>query len=272
MARTISLDRNAVQHVKYLSMADMLRTLAEVEARTDTEGWCCKYSIMLDWFGGMTFSESVQAITYGWENAPDVKNVSLPNVETLTDHVEYFHDVTGNEFDAPAYFSGSHECFIDSFQETVRTNKVIKLAIEMGGSASVLPKLLSNRGEAVIALINSLELAGYSIELVVVNASITKKSKRFADVISVKEAGQALDMRRIQFLFTPMFYRRCLFALEESHFNESINVITTYSDNYKPAGYVHIPYSAGLCDSLQDSMKWAGEFAHSVVDVAATAA
>ena len=265
--KIVKLDRKTAQTIKAVTLPEFFSILRKVEA-TETGTFAAKWSGDSTWSGGMTYSEAVNAAELGWDNAPEIKNITLPCVQALIPETNYFPDVTGEILDFGAYFAGTPECWLQREDIEVTGNKVLRLSVEIGGSCAIEAAWLRNRGEAIIALINSLELAGYSIELLIVSASITKESFRYVHLIPAKQAGEALDTRRIQFMFTPAFYRRCIFAIEENFLGRSL-YSGNWSDNYHPEGYIHLRYTDGLCMTLDESIKWAEAFASAVVDVAA---
>jgi hypothetical protein len=223
-----------------------------------------------EWNGNLTWDESLDAAEFGKWTAPVIEAITLPEITSESEDNRYFYDVTGTSFDMSAHLSGEPESWL--VEEPVRKpcGRIIRLAIEIGGNQSVAAQEMTNRGRAIVALINSLELAGHSVELTIVRAYHNARSEHYKFLIPVKHAGQSIDMKRIQFMIGhPAFYRRCLFGLTEIAQGESQQTCLTRTGSYIPSGYFHIPFDAGLDRDSNASLEWARQFAHSLESIAA---
>lgn len=245
--------------VHTLSLPEMFGLLHEVKQHPDFAAICYETD---EWNGHLDFDTALRFAEFGWSDAPTIERITVPNVHSLIEEETFYYDVCGEVLDMPAHLSGSPECWM-SYESELKPKSVIKLAVELGGAGTVPAYQLKNRGEAIIALINSLELAGHSIELNIVRAFTEKRTdKTWQFLIRVKDAGQVLDIQRLQFMIGhPAFYRRCLFGLGEIAKGSSMMDRNTYTASYKPAGYVHIPSDAGLYSDPQTSLAWASAFA-----------
>jgi hypothetical protein len=230
------------------------------------------------WNGGLSFDAALDAAEFGKWSAPKIEALTIPQIEGESEEMRYSYDVIGQTLDIAAFLSGEPECW--QVEEPIRKpcGRVIRLAVEIGGLADIDAAQLTNRGQAIIALVNSLELAGHSVEVTIVRAFHTKQKgggrNNYRFLIPVKHAGQSLDMKRLQFMLGhAAFYRRCLFGISEVATGHSITKVTTYTDSYEPAGFMHIPHKEGLMNSLSAALDWAKRFADSLTATAtATAA
>lgn len=219
-----------------------------------------------DWNGNMGWFESLDAAEYGRWNAPSVESLALPDARGESDDTHYFYDVTGNSLDVAAFVAGEPEYWQNEYSVPKPAGRILRFGIEIGGSSFVQANELRNRGEAIIALINSLELQGYSVELTVIRSYETVPGdKNYKFLIPIKNAGQALDVKRLQFIIGhPAFYRRCLFGLSEIANGETFATRKTRTTHYEPEGYIYIPFDAGLCETREESLQWAQGFALTV--------
>jgi hypothetical protein len=220
-----------------------------------------------EWNGNLTYTAAVDAAELGKWDAPTIEHVTLPEVTGVSEDVRFFHDVTGQHLDISAFICGEPEHW--QVEEPIEKpcGRIIRLAVEIGGNAFVTAASMANRGQAIIALIHSLELQGHSVEVTIVRAYRNGKKENYNFLIPVKQAGQAVDMRRLQFMIGhPAFYRRCLFALSEIAHGESLETCSTTTLSHAPEGYIHLPSSQGLCDTPEQSLLWANSFAHSLIN------
>jgi hypothetical protein len=214
-----------------------------------------------DWDGGLLWNESLDAAELGKWDPPTIGSITLPQFTSESEDTRYSYDVIGQSLDVAAYVSGEPECW--QVEEPVRKpcGRIIRLAVEIGGNCNIHADSMANRGRAIAALINSLELQGHSIELTLVNAYTNRRGEDYTFLIPVKHAGQSIDIKRVQFMIGhPSFYRRLLFGLVEIAQGESISTCMLSARNYIPSGFNHISYSQGLSESQTNSLRWAEEF------------
>jgi len=248
-----------------LSLPDVFSLLHKVEDKHPN--WSSVSRPPYSWNGDLTYNQALRFAEFGWPDAPQLGRIVVPNVHDLIQDQTCFYDVCGEVLDVPAYISGSTpDCWIN-YEDEPKTSNVIRLAVEIGGLGDVSADSMKNRGEAIIAMINSLELAGHSIELNIVRCF---SESRYGDadytfLIRVKDAGQVMDIQRVQFMLGhPAFYRRCLFGLSEIAKGSSMDKKNTWTRSYAPDGYVHIPHNCGRYEDSEDSMYWAKVFAETI--------
>jgi hypothetical protein len=251
--------------VQTITLSELYTILHSIENRANH--WRC-FTPAEEWNGHMDYSEALRAAEFGWDNAPEIRSISLPEIRTAADSQTYNYNVTGEILDVGTYLTGAPECWLEPVSEPQPT-RIIKLAIEIGGAQFITGAQMANRGQAIVALVNALELAGYSVELTVVRSFA--KNYGFDTpctfLIPIKHAGNALDMRRIQFMIGhPAFFRKCLFGLTEWAIDASIKTTRVATQVYKPEGYIHIPHNCGLADTLDESLEWASGFAAGLLE------
>lgn len=216
-----------------------------------------------DWNGNMSYDEALNAAELGQWSAPTIPALTLPELTSQSDDMRYYNDFIGSQLDIAAYCSGEPEYWQVAEPIAKPVGRVIRLAVEIGGLGDVDARHLKNRGEAIVALVNSLELQGHSVEVTVVRAFANKAKNNYQFLIPIKHAGQALDIKRFQFIIGhPAFYRRCLFGLAELAQGVSMDDCTTYTQSFAPNGFVHIRYTAGLGEA-NTAIDWATQFAQS---------
>jgi hypothetical protein len=220
--------------------------------------------VTYDWNGNMSWSQALDAAQYGKWEAPAIDSLTLPSLETPSDDMRYSYDVTGQALDIAAFCAGEPEHWQVAEPIYKPATRVFRFAVEIGGMGTIAADSLRNRGEAIIALINSLELQGHSCEVTIVRAFSNARGESYKFLIPIKAAGQALDVKRFQFIIGhPAFFRRCLFGLSEMAQGTNMGTCHTSTQNYKPEGFTHIPYQDGL-GSKEDAIEWAKQFALSL--------
>jgi hypothetical protein len=244
-----------------MTIQELIATLKAIDANPAMSEYSCRRAAN-SWSGRMSLTQAIHCTEFGWMEAPSVHSVTIPDSAGLIPDTDYNYEVTGEILDIASYLTGVPEHWLQSTPVERPMGNVIRLAVEIGGLHNVTAQQLENRGQAIIALIHSLELAGYSIELNIVRAFTSGRSGlMYRVLIPVKAAGEALDMMRLQFMIgNAAFYRKCLFGLTE-HLQGSMGKQDTWTAEYQPAGFIHIGHTQGLCDYLDDSLAWARLFA-----------
>jgi len=222
-----------------------------------------------DWNGNMSYSDALNAAEFGQWSAPEIKNLTLPKLTSASDDMRYYYDVCGEVLDVSSFCSGEPEYWQCSEPIQKPVGRVLRFAVEIGGLGDISAERLKNRGEAIIAMVNSLELQGHSVEVTVVRAYTNRDGNSYKFLIPIKAAGQAIDIQRFQFIIGhPSFFRRCLFGLSELAQGKDIDNCGTRTEEYAPDGFIHISHKQGLCYSPRESMDWAKQFAQSIAAAA----
>lgn len=220
----------------------------------------------LEWTGGINHTTAVKLVTDGWKDAPPIEHIQVPDMNLIQQDIIYNYEVSGEILDISTYLTGLPEHWLSPEIVTLSGGNVLRISIEIGGLGSIEANELRNRGKAIVALVHSLELQGYSCEIDIIRAFLRRNTgEEIAWTIPLKKAGEALDTPRTQFVIGhPAFYRRCLISLNEL---DTRQANATKTLKYKPDGYdFHLHYEEGLSSSENQSMQWAKtkleEFAH----------
>lgn len=117
----------------------------------------------------------------------------------------------------PAYAAGVPESMMFPV-ETERQTRIARICVNISASASIDPESIINRGAAIVALIDRLQIEGWRIELSVVDQSRHDNDTSSYRIV-VKQAQEPIDMDRISFaLAHPSMLRRVLFRIHETVF------------------------------------------------------
>jgi len=265
-----SKEQSKAQRAHYLPEQVHTIPLSDLfELLHQSADWMRSTTRVSDEFNGcMSYSEALTAAEFGQWHAPKIKALTFPELTAPSDELRYFNDVTGGQLDIAAFCSGEPEYWQNAEPIQKPIGRVLRFAVEIGGLGDVEAGHLRARGEAIIALVNSLELQGHSVEITVIRAWTNTDKKNYKLLIPVKHAGQALDTKRFQFIIGhPAFYRRCLFGLTELAQGKPLagSGCGTWTQEFAPDGFIHIGHKTGLApDAI--AMKWAQEFASTLAE------
>ena len=168
--------------------------------------------------GTETWEEAVDLALHGWKDGLEHLEVAYKQVMTAmaeTD-IEYFWDVTGHVFDVGVVLSGEPECWLNTRE--AESKRTMRLMVNVGVSVGVTTEVITNRGAAIVALIDELQKAGFIVEL-----TITAATRRYVShhpdsyIQTFVEMGTTpLDMDAVAFaLGNPALPRRMFFAYKE---------------------------------------------------------
>ena len=117
----------------------------------------------------------------------------------------------------PAYAAGTPESMMFPV-EIERQTRIARICVNISASASVSPDAIIQRGAAIVALIDRLQIEGWRIELSVVDQSNHGNDTSSYRIV-VKQSQEPIDMDRISFaLAHPSMLRRVLFRIHETVF------------------------------------------------------
>tara|TARA_R110000851_G_scaffold65939_1_gene149419 strand:- start:175 stop:993 length:819 start_codon:yes stop_codon:yes gene_type:complete len=151
------------------------------------------------------------------EGAAQLQSVDVTGaVDTMADTIApaIIYDVTGGAVDISAYMSDDPECFF-RLDDEVQQAPIIKIGVCAVPCANIESHELMNQGRAIMALVDALELQGYSTELTALIPFKKREATYLVEVV-VKAAGAPWDASSVAFaLAHPAFSRRLGFkALE----------------------------------------------------------
>lgn len=228
---------------------DEYLTLANNNALPENPGSSRKQSDN-EWSGTKTFDDAMKLAREGWPEG-------LALIEKLTAGVERYSgslvkkpevqwDVAGDFADAGLYATGVPEC-MGSFTEAEAvegSGKVLRIIINGFYSSGFDAATIMRRGAATLALIDALENAGRSCELVMAlsgSGSMNKSSNDIhTELVPLKQAGEAAEMDRLAFICAhPASFRRIGFSVGENEDKETREHFGCYQGGfyYFPATY-----------------------------------
>jgi hypothetical protein len=250
----------AAGSVHVIELAEMFAALAKVPTVRGSQA----VGMPSDDFNGyISWREACDAAQFGKWTPPEIKHLSLPAMMSPSDEMTYRYEVSGDFLDVPAFIADEPEQWIVGEPILKPAGRIIRLSVEIGGLGDVPAEAMANRGQAIIALVNSLEMAGHSVEITIVRAFTNRHGHSYRFLIPIKHAGSGIDTNRLQFIIGHAgFYRRCLFGFGELAQGASMMNCGTRTQSYQPEGFdAHITHDAGRRMNLADSLKWATELA-----------
>lgn len=125
-------------------------------------------------------------------------------------------------------------------ENTARKGKapVVRVFVNLACSASIRPAALEARGAAVLAMVDAIESAGLSAE-VVVGSHSQVRSNSYDYQVKVKAAGAPLNVNSVAFAIgNPDTFRRFIFGAREAEYGVSTAMPIEWTD--VPADAIHI--------------------------------
>jgi len=187
-----------------------------------------------DSWGGGSMANALAMVDTGWSGRPDLGAMAKAMaIQGNAPAHSTRHAVSGAFIDMGEYLSGMPECMIDFIEEPAP--RIIKLGVNLVASGANNPEAFKRRGAVVLAVVESLQAAGYGVEVTVyMLASASGTSWVNLDAFILKRADQPLDMDSLAFWTChPSAFRRIWFALCErksSDFRSAFGV-------YRQGGY-----------------------------------
>jgi hypothetical protein len=185
------------------------------------------------WDLNTDFNEALEIGLNGglWpEGAKELQSVDITSAsESLASIITpaMVNDVTGGAVDIGAYLSDDPECFF-RLDEEEQVKPIIRIGVCSVPRCDITSHQLINQGRAIMALIDALEMQGYSTELEALIPFIDNKGRGYIAEIDVKQAGHPWDASSVAYaLAHPAFSRRLGFKALEV--NERFARITTES-------------------------------------------
>lgn len=175
--------------------------------------------------GGRSFfeSESIEEadnlLVHGWELGRTELTAKVDNLSrSVEEMVGYRRDVTGIFFDVGSVVSGEPECWFEPELEEKRNS--IKVVLNGITSSGISTTAIQNRGAAIVCLLDTLQRAGWAIELEVCCKSYRPfgSAKRNKDhILSRVPIGcSPLDLDSLAFtLAHPSFPRRFMYSVHD---------------------------------------------------------
>lgn len=195
-----------------------------------------------DWTGTRSFNEAVTFATQGgWEPkvAAEFRRLFdqlLPKLRKFTDmNMERFMDTSGCEVDVAAYVTGEPEHMTQWVPEYHEVQKrALCLLVGASVDAGVTADDLFLRGQAVVALVRSLSLLGFELEIWS-EQTVGGADELYSILVRVHAAGSIVDQSAIEFACgNPSWLRRLMFGFEEG---EPTDIREAFGFNAGRGGY-----------------------------------
>lgn len=167
-----------------------------------------------------TWDEAVTLATKGWtrgvENARKYSGRLFNVVASQIEQPRYLYDVEGLDFDVARVLSGEPEVWLEEHpKKSSAPGRIITIVYNIGCSGGINASTIEARGAVATALVELLEFGGYSVELIA-RADTEGHGKIFHQKVTVKRAGQPLDLTEVAFVLGhPSMLRRFLFSVRE---------------------------------------------------------
>jgi hypothetical protein len=214
--KLMQLDNRNV-HVDYFdSFGEMLNYVEQNPnyGSSDKDG-------MDGWDGMRSFAEAKELARSGWHDVrPQVEELLNQMSEVIADRLEIAPSMTwnvaGGVVDVGRYCGNEPMCMLDFPMEPAeRMGKVVKLFIDYGASSSFSGDFIMKRGIVLLALVDTLQKLGVSVEIYGETA-ITGGSAYHTTVTKLHDPTDRLDIDELMFtLAHPAMLRRMAFAVRE---------------------------------------------------------
>ncbi|KPK37451.1 MAG: hypothetical protein AMJ65_14545 [Phycisphaerae bacterium SG8_4] len=178
----------------------------------------------LDFTGTASWEEACDRATNGWPEGLAKMAGVLEQAQASTTATgaapSMMLDVAGAFPHAAIAASGDAFCMVSPLPVSERARPVLRLATSTALPATFEPHEVFNYGAGLVAMIDSLEQAGFSVELSSLRCNDSfggKASSRLTIQTLLKPAGEPLELERLAFcLASASFNRRLHFAVVEA--------------------------------------------------------
>lgn len=175
------------------------------------------------WYGTSNITEAYRLVEEGdRQTAEKVQEVydkmKASNIVSVKE--SYNLSDEGLFFDVGTFLEGNPEYWLNPVNEEARNHKtVIKVYVNIRSGASMRQYEYFKRGANVFMILQALESAGHSVELIGVMVNGGDQNHRDDKLITqiiLKRAGQALDFDKLAYCLANIsFYRRLYFKFKE---------------------------------------------------------
>jgi len=180
----------------------------------------------MDWNGNVTAAEAIDLARNGWTDVADeadrlaraITRQVIATQDTLT--WAFPQDVTGESLDVATFLTGVPECWMNPVPlRTVAPAKTVRIVIATGMFITVSPDAYRRRGAAIVALIDTINDAGYRVEVWGWAAATAETGRhRISHAYLIQSADQQVNISRIMFaLAHPAAHRRINFMARIAH-------------------------------------------------------
>jgi hypothetical protein len=174
-----------------------------------------------DWDGMRNFAEASELARHGWHDVrPEVEKLLNQMSEVIADRLEIAPSMTwnvaGGVVDVGRYCGNEPMCMLDfPMEPQERMGKVVKLFIDYGASSGFSGDFIMKRGIVLLALVDTLQKLGVSVEIYGETAIIGNGAYH-TTVTKLHDPTDRLDIDELMFtLAHPAMLRRMAFAVRE---------------------------------------------------------
>lgn len=174
------------------------------------------------WDGMRSFAEAKELARSGWHDVrPEVEQLLNQMSEVIADRLEIAPSMTwnvaGGVVDVGRYCGNEPMCMLDfPMEPQERMGKVVKLFIDYGASSGFSGDFIMKRGIVLLALVDTLQKLGVSVEIYGETAINGGYSTTHTTVTKLHDPTDRLDIDELMFtLAHPAMLRRMAFAVRE---------------------------------------------------------
>jgi hypothetical protein len=230
LPQTDILDREAIELAYkgatiHLPAIDSLGEAIELADGKKSAGWKgdrdSKSTHNPSWYKTAGWAACKKLIADGWVEgrekvAANLAAIFASGAAELSCGDAVAHEVGGAYPDVPLYVAGE-VCHMVNDGDQLGEKPIIKLIVNTAANCSITGERLINRGAAITALVDEIESAGNSCEII---ATWPAKARRggafYAPMVRIKAAGEIVPIDDLAFaLGHPSMVRRVFFGLLE---------------------------------------------------------
>lgn len=202
---------------------DTLDAFIDRAAGRPATRWNCSVTNGHKFTGTHSFAEAVKLARDGWAEGREAVEAARAHFEHVTGsrvrRSITVEAVAGFAPDVPAFLAGAPDCMLAREEvEAEGAGKIIKLVVQGVASAAISKAEIIKKGALIVALVDALESAGRSVELVVDFTSGDCAPNRVSAILTAKRAGEPVEIDRLAFILAhPSMLRRFAFGIFEKH-------------------------------------------------------
>lgn len=202
---------------------ESLNELVQAASEPACSGWTSDSTSSRDegqareqWAGTRSFSQAVNLAREGWAEGLGRMQLAIDaiaaNAPSSLVAAAYDLDVAGAYPIAALAAAGSPLCMVNPAPVADRARPVLRLATSVALPAQYEPSEVFAYGAGLIAVIDALEQAGFSVELSSVRCNHALNDEKIKLTIKtlLKPAGQPLELERLAFCLAHAAYNRRL--------------------------------------------------------------
>lgn len=167
-----------------------------------------------------SYEEAVDLLRYGWPDGKRAVKLALKKLSQiaqqeidLRDHDSIKADMVGFAPHIANYIAGVPDSMMAQEPEEKPT---IHIQYHCGVSFGIQGAVIRRRGAVAIALVQAIQAAGYTVELVITSGSSGNRNKSLYILYPVVQAGSIINIDKTCFMLChPSYLRRFMFAIME---------------------------------------------------------